>query len=90
MIPVGYMAKRVSKKPDWIGAIRVVDIHSVSGCVSKDFADYIGGLNRSTQHSGRTELALKTKAKSLAGVGSVGTLPWLGFGQVQPADRFVG
>lgn len=35
------MAKRVSKKPDWIRATQVVDIYSVSGCVSKDFADYI-------------------------------------------------
>ena len=43
-----------------------------------------GGLNGSTQHSGRTRLALKTKAKSLAGVRSAGTLPWLGFYRVQP------
>jgi hypothetical protein len=41
MIPVGYMAKRVAVRPDWIKAERVVDIYSVSGCVSKDFADYI-------------------------------------------------
>jgi hypothetical protein len=42
MIPAGYMAKRVSLKPDWLKAAQVVDIFSVSGCVSKDFADYIG------------------------------------------------
>jgi hypothetical protein len=42
MIPVGYMAKRVSVRPEWIKAERVADIYSVSGCVSKDFADYIG------------------------------------------------
>jgi hypothetical protein len=30
--------------------------------------DYRGGLNGSTQHSGRTHLALKTKAKSLVGL----------------------
>jgi hypothetical protein len=42
MIPVGYMAKRVSSRPAWLTAERVVDIYSVSGCVSKDFTDYIG------------------------------------------------
>jgi hypothetical protein len=41
MIPVGYMAKRVHKRPDWLQAPHVVDIFSVSGCISEDFADYI-------------------------------------------------
>jgi hypothetical protein len=41
MIPVGYMAKRVSVRPEWIKAERVADVYSLSGCVSKDFADYI-------------------------------------------------
>ena len=41
MIPVGYMAKRVCKKPDWLKAPQVTDIFSVSGHVSKDFADYV-------------------------------------------------
>ena len=41
MIPVGYMAKRVSVRPEWLKAERVADIYSVSGCISKDFADYI-------------------------------------------------
>ena len=41
MISVGYMAKCVSVRPEWIKAERVADIYSVSGCVSKDFADYI-------------------------------------------------
>lgn len=41
MIPVGYMAKKVVKKPDWLQADMVTDIYSVSGCVSPDFADYI-------------------------------------------------
>jgi len=36
------MAKRVQKRPDWLQAAHVVDIFSVSGCVSEDFADYIG------------------------------------------------
>lgn len=41
MIPAGYMAKRVSNRPEWIKAERVIDVYSVSNCVSKDFADYI-------------------------------------------------
>jgi hypothetical protein len=41
MIPVGYMAKRVSARPEWLKAERVVDVHSVSNCISHDFADYV-------------------------------------------------
>lgn len=41
MIPVGYMAKRVQEKPDWLLAPHVIDIYSVSNCQSEDFADYI-------------------------------------------------
>src|SRR6185503_10722544 len=41
MIPVGYMAKRVTARPAWLDAERVKDVYSVSGCVSKNFADYI-------------------------------------------------
>jgi hypothetical protein len=41
MIPVGYMAKRVSKRPDWLQVSNVIDIYSVSGCISEDFADYV-------------------------------------------------
>lgn len=41
MTPAGYMAKRVASKPDWLKANEVKDIYSVSGCISKDFADYI-------------------------------------------------
>jgi hypothetical protein len=41
MIPVGYMAKRVTTRPEWIKADCVADIYSVSGCISSDFADYI-------------------------------------------------
>lgn len=41
MIPVGYMAKRVPMKPDWLKATDVVDIYSVSSCIAEDFADYI-------------------------------------------------
>jgi hypothetical protein len=41
MIPAGYMAKRVSLKPNWLEARQVVDVYSVSSCVSKDFTEYI-------------------------------------------------
>ena len=41
MIPVGYMAKKVSGRPDWLKAEQVSDIYSVSGCISEDFDDYI-------------------------------------------------
>ena len=41
MIPAGYLAKRIFKKPDWLSAQQVTEIHSVSGCVSEAFADYV-------------------------------------------------
>jgi hypothetical protein len=41
MIPAGYMAKRVVKRPDWLKAEQVVDVYSVSGCISENFTDYI-------------------------------------------------
>jgi hypothetical protein len=41
MIPIGYMAKRVEARPEWLKAAGVVDLYSVSGCISRDFADYI-------------------------------------------------
>ena len=41
MIPVGYMAKRVRTRPDWLQAPQVVDIYSVSNCQCENFADYI-------------------------------------------------
>ena len=41
MIAVGYMAKRVAKKPDWLKTDQVDDIYSVSSCISHDFEDYI-------------------------------------------------
>lgn len=41
MIPVGYMAKHVESRPDWLKANQVNDVYSVSNCVSDDFADYI-------------------------------------------------
>ena len=35
------MAKRVVSKPDWLKAGGVENIYSVSGCISKNFSDYI-------------------------------------------------
>lgn len=41
MIPVGYMAKRIAQRPDWLKVPSVEDICSVSGCISNDFMEYI-------------------------------------------------
>jgi hypothetical protein len=41
MQPVGYLYKHIAFRPDWIKAENVDDIFSLSGCVSKNFADYI-------------------------------------------------
>jgi hypothetical protein len=41
LIPAGFMAKQVSRKPAWLSAPAVGDIYSVSHCISKDFCDYI-------------------------------------------------
>jgi len=41
MMPVGYMAKQVIARPEWLQAQQVLDIYSVSGCMSKNFVDYI-------------------------------------------------
>jgi hypothetical protein len=41
MIPVGYMSKSVADRPDWLKAETVIDVYSLSNCVSDDFADYI-------------------------------------------------
>jgi hypothetical protein len=35
------MAKKIAKKPDWLTAENVVEVYSVSHCMSADFADYI-------------------------------------------------
>ena len=42
MIPLGYLAKHVAKRPAWLRAPDIEDVYSVSGCVSKPFADYVG------------------------------------------------
>lgn len=41
MIPIGYMAKRICDRPEFLKATQVIDIYSVSNCVNDDFADYI-------------------------------------------------
>jgi hypothetical protein len=41
MRPLGYLYKQVVVRPEWMKARNVVDIYSLSGCMSKDFADYI-------------------------------------------------
>jgi hypothetical protein len=41
MVAAGYMAKRVETRPTWLEAASVIDIFSVSDCVSENFADYI-------------------------------------------------
>ena len=33
--------KRIATRPDWLHAQGVVDIYSLSGCVSANFADYV-------------------------------------------------
>lgn len=41
MVPAGYMAKRVVRRPDWLRASSVSSIYSVSRCIAENFADYI-------------------------------------------------
>lgn len=41
MIPLGYMAKVVAARPEWLKAPQVSKIHSVSACISKDFGQWI-------------------------------------------------
>lgn len=41
MIDLGYMAKRIVERPDWLGVPNVRDIYAVANCISDDFCDYI-------------------------------------------------
>ena len=41
MQPLGYLYKRVERRPDWLEAPHVTDVFALSGCVSPNFADYI-------------------------------------------------
>jgi hypothetical protein len=48
MLALGYMAKRIVTRPDWLKAAGVDEILSVSSCISEDFADWIN----SWRHNG--------------------------------------
>jgi len=41
MRPLGYMLKRVASRPEGLAGPHVIDVYSLSGHVSPDFADYI-------------------------------------------------
>ena len=41
MQPLGYLYKRVERRPDWLKAPNVTDVYALSGCVSPNFGDYI-------------------------------------------------
>jgi len=41
MVPAGYLAKRIAEGPVWEDARHVTEIWSVSGCISKNFTEYI-------------------------------------------------
>ena len=42
MIDLGYMAKRIVGRPDWLDVAAVREVYSVSDCVSENFCDYVG------------------------------------------------
>ena len=42
MRPIGYLYKRVHSPPESFGVPQVVDIYSLSPCLSEDFGDYVG------------------------------------------------
>src|SRR5580704_11027235 len=65
---------RAPREDDW----------AVTASTMSNFTGDVGGFNGSTQHLGRTQLALKTKAKSLAQVKTARALPWLGLERVWP------
>jgi hypothetical protein len=41
MTPAGYLYKFVALRPDWLAAPAVSDLYSISGCISRPFADFI-------------------------------------------------
>ena len=41
MTPLGYIAKRIAQRPDWLAVSHVQEIFSIANCVSKEFADYV-------------------------------------------------
>lgn len=42
MIPIGYLYKITEPRPAWLRASTVVDICSLSGCISRPFTNYVG------------------------------------------------
>ena len=40
-VPLGYMAKRIAARPEWLDVPAVRDIYSVSPCISENFCDYV-------------------------------------------------
>lgn len=42
MIPIGYLYKITEPRPAWLRVSTVVDICSLSGCISPPFTDYVG------------------------------------------------
>jgi len=41
MLPMGYLYRKVAKRPDCLRAEHVEDIYSLHDCFTKDFADYV-------------------------------------------------
>lgn len=41
MRPAGFMAKKIATHPQWLKARGVLDLYSVSGCLSEYFCDYV-------------------------------------------------
>ncbi len=41
MRPIGYLYKKVAKRPTWLKVDQVDDVYALSGCISANFADYI-------------------------------------------------
>ena len=41
MFELGYMAKRIAERPEWLDHPTVRDVYAVSNCISRNFCDYI-------------------------------------------------
>jgi hypothetical protein len=67
MIPAGYMAKRVHRRPEWLKAPHIAEIYSVSGCISEAFADYVNYW----QHNGFWFFDSPASIKNVAGENSI-------------------
>jgi hypothetical protein len=66
MTPAGYLAKNVVTCPDWLKADHVVDVYSVSNCVSEDFADYINRWKHNGYWLFDSPEAIKEVAKEIS------------------------